>query len=679
MEKLRMLLAGMIVAASVPAAVSAKPLDAETLWAIGRLGSPALSPDGGQAVVPVTHYDAETGDSATRLWLIPSAGGEARPLTSDQSGTPAWSPDGRFIAFAAKRGDDEVNQLYVIAADGGEARRLTSLPGDVTGIRWFQDSKRLAFVTRVWADLEGWEAQREKMSARDESKMTAMVWDRPPIRWWDHWIDDREAHIFTVPLGGGDPAPVTLGSGLKLPEENTSESGPGIEAYDISSDGKTIAFTADSDPTGIDRNYDVFLIPADGGQPRNVTSDNPAGDSNPLFSPDGRWLVFSRQKIKGFYGDKARLIRHELGNGKQVNLTESWDRSVSGLIWKPDSGALYGSIDDAAHRRVYEIDVDDGTPRAITGDKSFTALAVAGSTLVGLRQSFTEPNTLVRIDADDGAATKLSEFNDDVLAGVEFGSYESVTYAGADGEPVQMWINYPPGFDKSKRWPLYLLLHGGPHNGITDSFHYRWNAQLFSGWGYVTAWHNFHGSSGFGQAFTDSINPNQADLPYQDTILAAGYLARQEWIDPDRMAAGGGSFGGYLASILLGREHPFKTLVAHAAVYNWLTQYGADYGAGKRRFGEHWEVPEIFLNNSPARGAGAFKTPTLVIHGEKDYRVPLNHGVELFQTLQNRGVESRLVYFPDENHWILKRDNSIFWYGQKEVWLEAYIGAGPSR
>ena len=206
MEKLRMMLAGMIVAALVPAAGSANPLDSETLWAVGRLGNPALSPDGSQAVVPVTHYDAETGDSATRLWLIPTAGGEARPLTSDESGTPAWSPDGRFIAFAAKRGEDQAKQLYVIAADGGEARRLTNVPGDVTAIRWFPDSKRLAFVTRVWADLEGWDAQREKMSARDESKMTAMVWDRPPIRWWDHWIDDREAHIFTLPLGGGEPA-----------------------------------------------------------------------------------------------------------------------------------------------------------------------------------------------------------------------------------------------------------------------------------------------------------------------------------------------------------------------------------------------------------------------------------------------------------------------------------------
>ena len=261
---------------------------------------------------------------------------------------------------------------------------------------------------------------------------------------------------------------------------------------------------------------------------------------------------------------------------------------------------------------------------------------------------------------------------------MDFGTYESVTYEGARGEPVQMWVNYPPGFDRSRKWPLYLLLHGGPHNGITDSFHYRWNAQLFSGWGYVTAWHNFHGSSGFGQDFTDSINPEQALLPYQDTIRAAEWFATQPWIDPERMSAGGGSFGGYLASVILGREHPFKTLVAHAAVYNWFTQYGSDYGAGKRRFGEHWEKPGIMERNSPQFMAGNFDTPTLVIHGEKDYRVPLNHGIELFQTLQNKGVRSRLVYYPDENHWILKPQNSVFWYDTKEDWLKEFIGSGPT-
>jgi dipeptidyl aminopeptidase/acylaminoacyl peptidase len=299
--------------------------------------------------------------------------------------------------------------------------------------------------------------------------------------------------------------------------------------------------------------------------------------------------------------------------------------------------------------------------------------------MVALRQSFVEPPTLVKVDAATAGVTKLSSFNDEILSKVDWGTYESVTYKGAKGESVQMWINYPPGFDRARRWPLFLLLHGGPHNGVTDAWQPRWNAQVFAGWGYVTAWHNFHGSSGFGQAFTDSINPKQSELPYEDTILAAKHLAAQPWVDGTRMAAGGGSFGGYLASIILGREHPFKALIAHAAVYNLYTQYGADYGAAKRRFGEHWESPEVWQVSSPHFGAKNFKTPTLVIHSQLDYRVPLNQGLELFQTLQNRGVRSRLIYYPDENHWVLKPNNSLFWYRQVRDWVTEFIGPGSAN
>ena len=276
-----------------------------------------------------------------------------------------------------------------------------------------------------------------------------------------------------------------------------------------------------------------------------------------------------------------------------------------------------------------------------------------------------------------GAATKLTDFNDAALAKLTQGRFESVTYKGANGDDIQMWVVYPPNFTKERQWPLYLLLHGGPHNGIPNAVQWRWNAQVFANWGYVTGWHNFHGSSGFGQDFADSINPDRLSMPYEDTIKAAEWFASKPWIDPERMAAGGGSYGGYLASVLLGKPHPFKTLVAHAAVYNNLTQYGADYAASKNRHGEHWENPEQFLTTSPHTYAGNFNTPTLVIHGQNDLRVPVNHGFELFNTLQNRGVESRLVYYPDENHWILKPQNSIHWYQTKQDWLAKFVPPGP--
>jgi dipeptidyl aminopeptidase/acylaminoacyl peptidase len=298
---------------------------------------------------------------------------------------------------------------------------------------------------------------------------------------------------------------------------------------------------------------------------------------------------------------------------------------------------------------------------------------------VALYQSFTEPPTLVRLDLASGKPTKLSTFNDAKLADVAFGKVESVTYKGARNDDIQMWVIYPPNFDPTKKYPAYMLLHGGPHNGITDAVQWRWNAHVFASWGYIVTWHNFHGSSGFGQEFTDSINPELMAMPYEDTIKAAEWLMAKPFVDRNRMAAGGGSYGGYLASTLLGHEHPFKTLIAHAAVYNEFTQLGADYGAEKQRFFNYWEKPEAFAKVSPHTYAANFKTPTLVIHGQQDQRVPVNHGIELFNVLQTKGIPSKLLYFPDENHWILKPQNSLYWYQTVKDWLAQYVTPGPAE
>lgn len=662
-----------VATAALPAAGHAQstPLSAETMWQLKRLGDPSISPDGRLAVLAVTTYDVEKNKGFSDLWLLPTAGGPARQLTSDQASDtqPRFSPDGKWIAFISKRGEDKESQLYVIAPDGGEARRVTSVPTGASSPKWFPDSQHIAFITYVWPELKTWKEAEDRLKERSESKMSAKVWDKAPFSYWDHFVDDRSAHLYSTDLAGGDPRAHTPPTGHAL-----SVTEPDATSYDIAPDGSEIAFASDVDATGIDSNFDVFVVPASGGAARNLTGDNKADDGGPLYSRDGRYLAFQRQKIKGFYADKSRLMLMDRRSGETRTVTEDWDRSAEGLVWSADSRALFGSIDDAGTRRVYRLETGGGTPKAITRESSFSGLSLAGQTLVAIRQAFSEPPTLVSVNLRSGAATKVSAFNDEKLAGVKFGRVESVSYKGAAGDDVQMWIVYPPDFDASKKYPVYMLLHGGPHNGITDATQWRWNAQVFAGWGYITAWHNFHGSSGFGQAFTDSINPDRISLPYEDTIKAADYLMSKPYVDANRIAAGGGSYGGFLASTILGRPHPFKALVAHAAVYNNFTQYAADYGAQKQRFFDYWEKPADFARYSPHTSAANFKTPTLVIHGQLDMRVPVNQGFELFNTLQTRGVPSKMVYFPDENHWVLKPQNSLFWYQTTKDWLEKYIG-----
>jgi dipeptidyl aminopeptidase/acylaminoacyl peptidase len=648
-------------------------LSAERMWDLARLSSPAISPDGRLAVVAVTTHDIKEDKANTRLWRVDLRDGAAAALTAADvdSRNPVFSPDGRHLAFESKRGKDEASQLYVLPMSGGEARRLTELPTGAGHARWFADGRSLAFISQVWPDLESWEDQAERLKEQKDSKVSAKTWDRAPVRHWDTWLDEREPHVYRIPLQGGEVQAITRGSGRFLPRATAARG-----HYDLSPDGETLVFVADSDDSGVRPNLDLYRVPVAGGEAVNLTPDNPASDSSPRFSPDGRSIAYAQQAIVGFYADRARLsLMRPDGSGRRV-LTEAVDRSFSSFEWTDGGRSLISAVDDAGTRRLHRVRASDGRVTPLTGATSFGSFDITpdGRRLVALNESFRHPPRLVQVPAR-GTPKTLFDPNAEALAALDLGRYESVTYEGADGAPIQMWVQYPPGFDPAQKYPLYLLIHGGPHNGITDGWHWRWNAQVFSQWGYVTAWPNFHGSSGFGQDFTDSINPRWDDKPYTDVIRAAQWFGEQPWIDAQRMAAGGGSYGGYLSTVLLGREHPFRTLVIHAAVYNLYTQYGADYAASIKRNGEFWDEPEQYRQVSPHYAAGRFKTPSLVIHGEQDYRVPLNHGIELFNTLQNRGVASRLVYYSDENHWVLKPNNSLHWYGEKERWLARFLKA----
>ncbi|MCS4308906.1 dipeptidyl aminopeptidase/acylaminoacyl peptidase [Rheinheimera pacifica] len=654
-------------------------LSVERLWQLQRIGSPVVSADGRYIVAPVTQYDVKADKAHTRLWLFSADGKQQTPLTAEglRASEATFSPDGKTLAFISQRDKDDAGQIYLLSMDKpGEAQRLTQVPTGVYGIKWA--GKHLYFISRIWPG-KSWDEMTAQLKADKDKKVSARQWNALPYSQFDHWIDEsRQAHVFRIAASGGDVQAVTQPLGYELPRASQSAS-----SYDIDSKEQYIAFTANGWDNQVDPKTDIFLARigaanAEGAKSaENLTTDNQAPDANPSFSPDGKSLAFTRQRIHGFYADTAKLTIYDLAKKTSREVASNWDRSVSNFVWTADSRGFYSSIDDAATQRLYHIDAKSGKTRAVTQATSFGQPALAGgNTLVATNDSFMYPARLVTVDTRNGKTTRLDSFNDDILNNTELGSYESVTYKGADGKDIQMWVHYPAGFDKSKKYPLFLLIHGGPHNAIGDSFSYRWNAQTFASWGYVTAWPNFHGSSGFGQDFADAINPDWRTKPLADIQAATKWFENQSWIDTDRMVAGGASYGGYLTSVLLGTEHPFKALLIHAAVYNMYSQMAADFAVHSTRFGGYWENPDIYKNISPHYHADKFNTPTLVIHGQLDYRVPVGQGFELFRTLQSRGVESRMIYFPDENHWILKPNNSIYWYNQVKDWMTKFAEPG---
>jgi dipeptidyl aminopeptidase/acylaminoacyl peptidase len=651
------------------------PLSAEVLWKLKRIGAPVISPDGRWVVAPVTHYTVDEDKSHTDLWLFSSDGTVERPLTRHGSadGQAVFSPDGSKLAFVSRREDDQASQIYILPmGEPGEAQRLTEIPTGINAPKWI--GKHIYFITRIWPD-KSWEEMKTKLDEQKKSHVSAQQWNALPYSQWDHWIDeDRQAHLYRIPALGGEAESITMPTGWELSRSSQSAS-----SYDVSPDESLVAFTADSKRSGVSPDMDLFLVTPGSSEARNITQENEAFDGNPNFSPDGRFLAYNRQQIKGFYGDIRRLVLYDMRAGTHNEITAGWDRSADGLVWAPDGSGLYGSIDDAGTQRIYLIPRTGSAPRPVTRTTDFTAISIArNGTLVAQNQSFLYPPRLVVVNPANGNTRRIETINDDILANVDLGTYESVTYTGANGREIQMWVHYPPGFDRSNKYPLFLLIHGGPHNGITDGFHFRWNAQTFASWGYVTAWHNFHGSSGFGLEFTDAINPDWLTLPYEDTILAAEWFAEKPWIDTDRMVAGGGSYGGYLSSILLGKEHPFKALVIHAPVYNMYSQMASDFAVHSTRFGDYWGH-DIYDKISPHYFAENFNTPALIIHGQLDYRVPVGQAFELFRTLQHRGVDSRLIYYPNENHWILKPNNSLYWYDQVREWIGKYAEPGGVR
>ncbi len=675
-----------LVFAAAPALAGAgKGLTIDDMLAMQRVGEPAVSPDGKWVAFSVRDTDLAANKGRTDVWMAAVDGSTVRRLTTDPAGdtSPAWSPDGAYVYFASSRGGS--SQVWRIAIAGGEAEQVTKLPIDVNGFRLFPDGKRLLVAMDVDPAARTLQGTLDVDAAKAKEPSSVMAYDSLLFRHWDTWEDGKFSHLFVwSPDKPDDARDLTPG----LTTDTPTHPFGGMEDTAISPDGKTVAYVARVGGKAIayTTNTDVFLVATDGvAKPVALTAGNPAYDFAPSYSPDGKSIAVSAMARAGYEADRQRLVIYDVATRKPRTVTEAWDRSVGGVEWSKDGKTLYTTSDDLGNHALFAIDAASGKVTTLVDKGTNESPLVAGADLVFVRDTLTMPAELFRIPATGGVPRQITHFNDARVAKIAWGAYEQYTFTGAKGDTVYAYLVKPAGFDpkRTAKVPVAVLIHGGPQGSFGDHFHYRWNPEVFAGHGYAAVVIDFHGSTGYGQAFTDAINGDWGGAPYDDIMAGIdAALKKYPFLDGTRMAAAGASYGGFMINWINGKTDRFKALVCHdgnldeqAAYFDTEELWFPEWEHG----GTPWANPAGYAKANPIDLVANWKTPTLVIHGGKDFRVVDTQGLSTFTALQRKGIPSRLLYFPDENHWVLKPQNSRRWHNEVLAWLDRYtLGTGST-
>ncbi len=691
------------LASSLLAQAPAKhPFTFEDMMKLKRVEEPVPSPDGKWVVFSATDVDLEANTKISHLWIVPASGGESKRLneTPNHEERPRFSPDGKKLIWTSKATDP--TQIWMCDFDSdsgtlsGNPHQVTNISTGADGAIWSPDGKNIVFLSSVYPDCKDDACNKQRDEDLKKSKVKAKVFTRLFYRHWSSFTEFKRSHLFVGPAdGGAEPKDLTPGD-HDVPPFHLG----GQDMYAISPDGQELAYTSNIDEVeATSTNNEIFTVPMAGGAAKKI-STSPGADTTPIYSPDGKYLAWRSQARAGFEADKWRLMVQDRESGKTRDLTEKFERSAGSIAWHPDSKMIFCTAEDHGEAPIYGFsmsgsEADKIIPATLHADDLTTSKD--GKAVFFTRMSIAVPNEIARFDLEELEFASghgqdvvhgepVTHMNDALLSQIDMQPLESFTFKGANDEEVQGFMIKPPGFDPNKKYPLKFLIHGGPQGAWGDSWTYRWNAELFAatgnnGNGYVAVMINFHGSTGYGQRFCDSISGDWGGKPYVDLMKGLDYVEKTyPFIDKNREAALGASYGGYMANWILGHTDRFKCIVSHDGTFNTESTYGTteELWFPEWEFkGPPWKQRELYRKFSPHLFADKFKTPTLVVHGQKDYRLDVSEGFQLFTTLQRLKVPSKMLYFPDEGHWVLKPQNSRLWYKTVNDWVDQWCG--PSR